>query len=156
MKKTIYILFGEMGSGKNYRGERLAESLGVPFFDGDEVISDEMRRCVEKFKPMNSEMIQAYMDILEVEIVRRAEATEGDLVVAQALYSDMNRKNLFMALRNWNYSVQPIWVRVSMKDNAKYLMNRPQGWRWVMYWLMNKPFFEKPTHGFTRNIYDHP
>lgn len=40
-------LIGFMGSGKSYWGDRVAASLGIPFFDLDEVIISREKRSIE-------------------------------------------------------------------------------------------------------------
>lgn len=43
----IYLIFGEMGIGKNYVGEKLAKHIGCSFFDGDTVIPKSMiEKCL--------------------------------------------------------------------------------------------------------------
>lgn len=30
------------------------------------------------------------------------------------------------------------------RPEIRQLRSRPEGWRWVKYWLLNKPFFQRP------------
>ena len=145
--KNIIIMFGEMGSGKNYWGKRFASDSGYTFFDGDTVISSEMLARVSKFKGLPRDMIFEYVNKLVEEIANRVEQASG-LVVAQALYFDEDRLFLEMFLRNLGYNVRFNWIRPSFWRNLKQIYSRPNGFRWALYWLMNKPFFQKPTHKY--------
>jgi len=144
----IIILFGEIGVGKNYHGERLAQHLDYAFFDGDCAATAEMIDRVSKFQPLTREIITRYIQSLSVAIIMRATKYRG-LVVAQALYADQDRKKLADTLYNCNYAVEFRWVKVSMWQNIRQLLKRKDGLRWVWYWLINKPFFQKPTHHYS-------
>lgn len=143
--KTIYIFFGEMGCGKSYCGERYAKKHGFKFFEGDSVVTPRMMDKVVKFKPITRDLIEEYLDVLFEEIARQAETCEN-LVVAQALYTDEDRKDLKIFLECLGYKVKMWWVKVPLMQNVRGLMTRKDGWKWVLYWLFNKPFFQKPAH----------
>lgn len=152
MKKKIKILFGEMGAGKNYWGEALARGLGVEFFDGDTVVPPLMMEKVSKFKPIQKEVIVDYIFYyLLPEIVRRAERSQNlttGLVVAQALYDNEDRRDLSSCLEANGFEVEYYWIKTSFWKNIKQIFSRKKGLRWVIYWLLNKPFFNKPTHNY--------
>jgi len=114
--KNVIILFGEMGGGKNFWGERMAQDLGYAFFDGDTVVTQEILERVQKFKALNREMVERYIDHLCEEIANRIEAAPG-LVVAQALYFDEDRKALGLFLRSLGYNVRFKWVRPTFWRN---------------------------------------
>jgi len=143
---SVIILFGEMGAGKNYWGSYLSKLNDMPFFDGDDVITPEMAERVSKFQALTPEIIGAYIEDLIYDISYRA--TEKGLIVAQALYSDDNRKLIYSLLTQQGFNVQFYWIKTSFWRNLKQLFSRPRGLRWIVYWLMNKPYFEKPTHDY--------
>jgi gluconate kinase len=145
--KNIVILFGEMGCGKNYWGERFAQDLGYQFFDGDTAATPEMVERVVKFKPITREMIIRFVNHLAEEIADRAEKTTG-LVVAQALYFDEDRKFLKLFLSSLGYNVVFKWIRPSFWRNLKQIYSRKNGLKWALYLILNKPFFQKPTHEY--------
>lgn len=146
MMKKIKILFGEMGGGKNFWGENFSRSTGLPFFDGDTVVTSEMVERVSKFKPLTRDMIHNYIRVLVNEIADRAEASSEGLIVAQALYNDSDRIFIREFLKALGFEVELYWVKASIWNNLKQIYSRKNGLRWVLYWLMNKPFFQKPTH----------
>jgi shikimate kinase len=153
--KTVYILFGEMGCGKTYRGSRFAEGRGVRFFDGDSVITPKMLEKVSQFKAIPRQILEEYIDVLSESIAKELETCD-ELVVSQALYMDSDRKNLKVFLECLGYEVRMWWVRVPLWRNVQNLLTRQNGWRWILYWLLNKPFFQKPTHDhdILLNIYE--
>src|ERR1700722_9035692 len=114
--KNVIILFGEMGGGKNFWGERLAKDLGYTFFDGDTVVTQEILERVQKFKPLNRQMVERYISHLCDEIADRMERPSG-LVVAQALYFDEDRKALELFLRSLGYNVRFKWIRPTFWRN---------------------------------------
>lgn len=88
----IYLIFGEMGIGKNYVGEKLAKHIGCSFFDGDTVIPPSMLKKVLNFKPLGAEDIDDYVTnhlIPEIE-----NKYQNELVVAQALYREKHRNQI--------------------------------------------------------------
>ena len=146
-KKEIIILFGEMGGGKNYWGEIYAYQLNYHFFDGDTVATPQMMERVSKFKPLNKEIISNYLTILTSEIINRASVSSNGLVVAQALYNNKDRISLKEKIEaTGEFNVNFFWVHVPFLQNLKQIYSRPKGFRWALYWLINKPFFQKPTH----------
>lgn len=145
--KEIIILFGEMGGGKNYHGERLSFIFNLPFFDGDDVVTPEMIERVSNFKGLTREMIINYVNVLANTIADKANESNG-LVVAQALYFDEDRLFLKKFLECLGFTVRFFWVRTTFWRNLKQIYSRKNGLRWVIYWLMNKPFFQKPTHEY--------
>lgn len=148
MKKVI-ILFGEMGSGKNYWGDLLSKQTGYEFFDGDGVIPHKMAAKIAKFQSLTRDMIEDYMDVLSNTLVDKMDHCQN-LIVAQALYCDADRKALALFLSSLGYQVEFFWIRPSFWQNAKQLLTRPNGWQWVRYWLFNKPWFQKPTHQYLK------
>lgn len=151
MKKTIFLLFGEMGCGKTHHGRKMAlnrtrAGYHARFWDADEAATPDMIECICSFKPMNRDMIMAYVNILKTAIVRKAEETDSDLIVSQALYVDEHRQQLIDHLERLGYIVNPYWVRCSFLTNAKRLLSRGRGRGWLYYWLVNKPFFQRPKH----------
>lgn len=147
-----------MGSGKNYLGSKLATELDIPFFDGDTVIpphdffvpidSPFLLWPIKKvgFKPFHRSKISHYSRfILGPAIVE--EANGSDLVIAQGLYFDDDRKFLIDYLQEQGYEVQFYLVSVPFWRNIKQLFYR-NGIGWVIYWLLTTLFFQKPTHNY--------
>lgn len=143
--KEVIILFGEMGGGKNYWGSKLALENKYEFFDGDTVLPPAMLEKVTKFKPLDRVDIALFVNNLAAETVRRLKHSDG-IVLAQALYLDSDRKFLATYLRKYGFSVKFIWVKPPFIRNMRQIFSRKNGFKWVLYWLINKPFFQKPTH----------
>lgn len=146
---NINILFGEMGSGKNYWGEKLSAQTGALFFDGDTVATPKMIERVSKFKPLSLEIIDDYIKNHLIKAIR-TKANYVDLIVAQALYREAHRVYLMKELSLWGHSVKFTYVKTPFFQNMNQLLSRKNGAKWVYYWLLNKPFFQKPcSYDFT-------
>ena len=143
--KTVYIFFGEMGSGKTYCGKRYAEKHNFKFFEGDSVVPPRMMERVNKFKSISEDMLEEYMDVLADSIADQMVDCEH-LVVSQALYRNKDRESMIVFLECLGYQVRMWWVQVPLWRNMQNLLTRKDGWKWTLYWLLNKPFFQKPTH----------
>jgi gluconate kinase len=152
--KTVYILFGEMGCGKTYQGSRYAERHDFKFFDGDSVITPRMLEKVKAFKPIPEDVLEEYMDTLFNAIADQMQDTDN-LVVAQALYRNEDRELLKTFLESFGFRVVMWWVVSKWHRVIDGLLTRENGWKWVLYWLINKPFFQKPKHEHQvwRNVY---
>lgn len=145
--KNIIILFGEMGSGKNYWGEQIARDMNYTFYDGDLAAPQEVIEKISRFKPLNRELVFHFVNQLCETIIEKAPAAKG-LVVGQALYFDEDRKYVAKMLGNLGYNVTFRWVRPPFWRNMKQIYSRPNGSKWVLYWLRNKRWFQKPTHEY--------
>lgn len=143
----IIILFGEMGSGKNYWGAKIAKEKGYLFVDGDDFILPEMLDIVTKFKRIPEEILDAFVLRLSEEVAALAKVHKG-IILAQSLYFNKDREFVANALRKLGHTVSFKWVRVSPLRNIKQLFSRPLGIAWIFYWLANKPWFEIPIHEY--------
>lgn len=146
MKKVI-ILFGEMGVGKNFVGSILASHLGLPFVDGDEMLPNDLAEKVENMSPLLKPEIDRFvMNHLIPKTIRLARNSDGrGFVLAQALYLKEHRAELGRALKSAGIDFQYVYVKVnSLRDHVSRLFSRRKGFRWVIYGMMNKPFFQKP------------
>jgi len=150
MQKVLTILFGEMGSGKNYWGETMHQwSPEYPFFDGDTVVPAEMLKKVSKFQPLTRDMVKSYIDILVAETEKRMIASEKGIFLAQALYFDEDRIDIKNYFETLGYRVIMYWIKPSWWQNLWQILKRPKGVRWAIYWAFNKPYFQNPTHNHT-------
>lgn len=138
--KTVLILYGEMGCGKTHRGKIYARGMGCDFLEGDDFIPWEMKARVAGFKPLSKEMLDNYVhNYLAPAIINQ---NSDDIVVAQALYLREHRAFLQAYLELHDYKVILERVPCPFWRNVKQLWARPNGFKWVLYWLMNKPFFQ--------------
>ena len=142
----IYLLFGEMGVGKNYIGEMFAKKLGCPFFDGDDVMPDDMRKRVEKFKSLPDEIITKFVEKNLIPEILNLSTRKPDLVVAQALYRKKYRDMIVNACMTMEDAITLIYIKPEgFFKHMSCIMKRPKGLRWATYCLLSKPFFQKPN-----------
>jgi gluconate kinase len=145
----IWLLFGEMGVGKNHVGERLAKHLGCPFFDGDDAIPNWMWEKIRQFAPLTIKDLDIYVGWYLSPAIYTRHRFGNDLVVAQALYRDRHRqmvvdsRGMFgKAIRN---AVTPVWITTPpFPVHAKRLPGRENGLKWLAYAFLCQSFFEKP------------
>jgi len=146
----LYLLFGEMGVGKNYVGERLAKRLRCPFYDGDLSMPSDMKRRVENFGFLSDEMLSRFVASHLIRDIRERLPVlyPSNLVVGQALYKEKYRQMIWNAFPDARliYIVPP-----SLRVHMSRIMARPRGWKWALYCLMSKPFFQEP-HGYVDKI----
>jgi len=145
--QRIVVFFGEMGSGKSWCAERWARGHGFCFFEGDSVVTRELLDRSGRFKPIPRGVIREFVDVLSKAVVEHALGCESDtLVVSQALYLNEDRLAFGRYLEEHGFMVEWKWVRAPFTRHVRNLLTRPKRWRWVGYMLMNKPFFQAPTH----------
>lgn len=143
MGKEITILYGEMGSGKSYRAKMFAESFDMEFLEGDSLATPELIARVSEFRFLSRAVLDDFVHRALFEgIVVAAEKSERNLMVAQALYSRASRDRLQLQLEERGYKVYFHCVRTPIWRNFRQILTRPRGWRWALYWIMSKPFFQ--------------
>lgn len=142
----LYVLFGEMGVGKNYVGEKLAAYIGCEFLDGDSVIPKATMEKVKNFKQLNVNDINDYVKINLIPAIEKKLEENANLVVAQALYRKEHRGLLEKYFGSKN--IKLIWLPIiDHFSHLKRLFKRPNGTRWILYMLGNKLFFQNPDSG---------
>jgi gluconate kinase len=137
----IIILYGEMGCGKSYHSSRLAWDLGWTVLEGDDCIPEEMAQRIKSFRPIPLEMIQSYLLDYLVPAIQTLDGHRG-LVVAQALYRRDHRELVSQKLQELGHEVELRRIESPFLRHMKQLWGRPQGFRWVLYGLLSKPFFQ--------------
>lgn len=145
MKVILFV--GEMGSGKSYLARKLASDLGLTFIEGDDLASQEMKTAIDGLKMITDKMIDELVVAIDAAVADAIERTGKGVVVAQALYREKHRHALITSLRQRGFIMDLRWVRVGLKQHLSQLRSRPGGIRWILYWLMSKPFFQQPRFG---------
>lgn len=147
MAKAIVLLFGEMGSGKSYLGKQLAKDRGLRFVEGDDLLTEPIKNRAGRFLPLSKDMVQDFVHKLSADVHELLQDVSiNGLVVSQALYLNEHREQLIEFWASCGYEVETVWVKTGFFQNLKQLWRRPKGIRWIAYWLLNKPAFEKPRH----------
>lgn len=146
--RHVILMFGEMGSGKSHLGKSCTPA-GAEFMEGDDWVPDAMKEAVRKFGRV-TELMRAHL-VKRLKWAVRDKlmySSTGCVAVSQALYNDNDRRELLDFWHNQcGFTVQAYYVKTGSRwQNMKQLLQRPNGWRWVAYWLASKPFFQEPTH----------
>jgi gluconate kinase len=137
----IHILFGEMGSGKNYHGERLAKRLGVPFVDGDSFLPPDLVECLERGGVFTTADVERFFNgyLLPGLMDRNIKHPDG-FVVAQALYNDVHRQELYQIF----HESRLYWVKPSFARHIGNLCKRRDPFTWIGRMLVSKLWFQTP------------
>ena len=91
----LIILFGLSGSGKNFVGNILQNHFDFHFWDADQALPQDMLDCIAQ----KQSFTQAQRDNFTRVIIEKVSSLENNpnnqnLVVAQALYKEKNRKEI--------------------------------------------------------------
>ena len=80
----LVFLFGRPGSGKNFVGEILRDHFNFFFYDGDELLTSEMKELIKKGGPISDKL---YMDLMQCQDNKFSElkANHPKLALAQPL-----------------------------------------------------------------------
>lgn len=139
----IIIVYGEMGMGKNFVGDLIAQYLKLPFIDGDFILLSAMLEKVRRFKPLTAAEIDNYVKTIVVPFLV-GNSKLGGMVFAQALYRAEHRQYIEEALEEAGIEVVFVLVPThSIFTHLSRLLSRPRGIMWAIFGLLNKPFFQK-------------
>lgn len=152
----VLILFGEMGSGKSFRAQRLSERANargaeVVYIEGDAYMPNDMYDAVKAFgkvtEGMRHELTNNLIEAIHANL--KGKAWGAQVVVSQALYFEVDRRWMQLRLSELGHVVEWRWVRVGWVRNMRQLLKRKNGLKWVAYWLLSKPFFQAPRDPWT-------
>lgn len=149
--KSLILLFGEMGSGKSFIGKKMAAERGLTFVEGDKYVPDSMCLRVAAFRSISPDMIRLLIDNIKTYATHECLNSDNGIVLSQALYREEHRVELITFWEALGFNIEAHWVRPGLFQHARQLLSRDRGFRWMMYWLFNKPFFQSPKHKHTVN-----
>jgi len=107
----LIFLFGHPGVGKNYVGETLASHLGFYFWDADLALTTNMQSYIANKQVFTQEMRDNFVQII-IKNTGELLKKHPDLVIAQALYKEKNRRQLAAAFPEALF----IWIKASRKN----------------------------------------
>lgn len=142
----VIVLIGEMGVGKSRLGRAIAshEEMGFEFVEGDDLAGPEMAQAIKDLRRITYDMVDDLVERMANHLwKRKIEGCKG-AVLSQALYRKRHRDNLRYLLERAGINVSFVWVKPRLLQHVRQLLSRDKGWRWVLYWLLSKPFFERP------------
>jgi gluconate kinase len=146
----IIVLFGLSASGKNFVGETLAQCFSFHFWDADEILTPEMLASIKEKKPFTQEMRNHFIDKV-IHTVSLLKTKHENIVVAQALYREQNRRQILKA----HPEAKLVWIRASSRNITSRLKQRDNEIDEV-YANKIMSLFEKPevVHGIIDNDTD--
>lgn len=92
----LLILFGLAGVGKNFVGQLIAKHGSYYFYDGDDLLSKEMQEYIQLKKPFAQTMRDEFTNRM-IDKIKALQKTHPNIVFAQALFKEKNRKQLLEA-----------------------------------------------------------
>ena len=95
--KMIYFLFGEMGSGKSWLAERLAEEMDITYLEGDHSLPSYLIDKIQGRRILTVDEVEDFVRHYLIPDIQKALVT-GDLVVSQALYRREHRQIIERAI----------------------------------------------------------
>jgi gluconokinase len=145
----LLIVFGMLGSGKNYIGEILSEDYGMTFYDADTDLPPAMREAIRKREFVPDAARDHFFDIV-VERLKELKQKSPDLVCAQALYKEKHRGLIQRAFPE----AQFILVESTLELVMERLAHRQDGFVDADYARKIAPLFEAPqlAHAVIVNV----
>ena len=147
--QQVFFFFGEAGAGKSYCAKRFAERHKLPFIEGDDFIpGPSIDERVKKFQILKPAEIQNFIhNILLPQVMSHTSLEGTDIVVSQAMYRNVDRIKFADAIQEHTaYTVRWFLIKTPLLQHIKQILSRRYGLRWFAFWLLNKPFFQKPVH----------
>lgn len=90
----ILFFYGLAGAGKSFVGRHIADNLGIPYYEADELLTDEMKQAIITGQPITQEMVDKFMLVI-ISFIKNLLATGiNDFVISQALYRIKNRAQI--------------------------------------------------------------
>lgn len=136
----LLILFGLLGSGKNYIGEILRDDYGMTFYDADTDLPPEMREAILRREIVPDEVRDRFFAVV---VKRLAYLSQKDtpLVGAQALYKEKHRQLIQGAFPHARF----ILVQTTPELLESRLTRRNDRFVDLEYARKIAPLFEPPT-----------
>lgn len=102
LPKNIYVIMGVSGCGKSTIGRMLADTLCLPFFDGDDYHPEKNIQKMSKGEPLNDE--DRYSWLLALNTLAIAHRNEGGVIACSAL------KESYRNILERGLAPTPVWV----------------------------------------------
>lgn len=134
-KQSLVVVVGEMGMGKTYVAQLIADKTGKHFYEGDRALPLGMEL---RSKKAVDEFVKDYL----IPAISRELATHDDVVVAQALYFQEHRELIFNEFNELAH-IKFINVVTTLEMQSNNLQQRPESF-WLSYAKASKASFQKP------------
>lgn len=134
-KKSLVIVFGEMGTGKSYTSELIAKQTGMHFYEGDDALPKNMELKTEQ------DVHRFVIDYL-IPSIKREVAAHNTVIVSQALYFQRHRE---LILKEFQQIAQVKFIHIQSTEEWQItnLKKRPEPY-WLDYAKSSRPYFEYP------------
>ncbi|MGB5699627.1 gluconokinase [Muriicola sp.] len=113
-QKNIFVIMGVSGCGKSTIGRMLADTLSLPFFDGDDYHPEKNIQKMSEGEPLNDEDRYSWLKALNT--LALAHRNKGGVIACSALkesYRDILEKGV---------APKPVWVY--LEGSYEYILRR--------------------------------
>ncbi|NNC62220.1 MAG: gluconokinase [Flavobacteriaceae bacterium] len=115
-RNRIFYIMGVSGCGKSTIGQKLASSLSLPFFDGDDYHPEENIAKMSEGLPLNDQDRKAWLEALNS--LAHKHQQNGAVIACSAL------KIIYREMLNENILPPPVWVY--LEGSYETILNRLQ------------------------------
>jgi len=134
------LLFGQIGSGKSFVGERLQRDFGIHYHDADDDLPVDMIAAVRAHQPITEAMRDEFTEIIIARIGELA-LRHTHFCLAQALFKNRHRLRILTRCP----TVMPVWIRSTEALIRARLLERTGHLASAYYAEKINPGFEAPT-----------
>ncbi len=141
----IYIFFGKTGSGKSFLANYLQDNYNFFHFDGDQILTSDMKEYISKNKTFTQMMVDEYTTVLKEKIKSFLNDYQRPIIISQAMYRNKNRLEILTEFPNIqfvfiNAEEQTCYQRIKSRNNwvtAEYaqkislLFDPPSGFNFI-------------------------
>lgn len=131
----IVFLFGLPGVGKTYIGQLMEQESGACYWDGDEALTDEMKRAVREEQPFTREMT-AQLSTTIANKIKELKKNNPLIIVSQAMLRESDRQWFLAEFDDLHF----IYVRCEQKQTSMRIAKRDD--------FVTVSYFEKLIHAF--------
>lgn len=136
----LLILFGLLGSGKNYVGGVLRDDYGMTFYDADTDLPADMREAIVRREVVPDEVRDRFFSIV-VERLAHLRLRHSQIAGAQALYKEKHRQLIHHAFPDARF----ILVQTASNVLEARLSRRNDRFVDVEYARKIAPLFDPPA-----------
>lgn len=118
----LIVLFGLSGSGKNFVGDILQNHFGFHFWDADDALPLDMQESIKNKQAFTQDMRDRFTRII-IQTIGELQKTHQDLVISQALYKEINRKQIHDVFKEAHFvhieaSLETITARLKQRNST--------------------------------------
>ncbi|KXF83360.1 gluconokinase [Enterovibrio coralii] len=124
MKQRKILLMGVSGAGKSLIGQKVANNLGIPFFDGDDYHPKENVKKMRQGTPLNDEDRQGWLKTLNQLFIEKQSLVLACSALKQTYRNMLAENNEDMVVVYLKGDFDTIWSRHKKRDDHYFTGER--------------------------------